>query len=488
MTLIGAPVRAALLEQRERTKRSSKAEIERFIEELESKIISLGSQICALEELRDHQRACVLALKHIGSPIHSLPVELLVEIFDLAAGDYPYIEFKDMYRVSQVCSDWRQIAHSTPRLWTRIPSLDLHRKGNVPDPMAALLARSAPLPVRISLGHNYGGINPGILEEVMKVSSRWGYLLVDTIGPTPLSLLRQLAQCRLDNLEEMDLGSIDATESTPPPAFIAPRLRKLSISNFTGEAPQIIMPWAQLTELTFECDCQDGSLEVLTQCTNLVKADITISEWSRPPQVGQDLIYCSQLQSLELWFMAENPLFFDYLSAPVLQELRLHLDLADLPTELHWAAAHFTAFQMRTPNLTRLEIHSSDAFTITSDDLVAALRSAPSLTHLKLGCYDDTVDNAFIRALHYEDGVPPLVPRLHNLVIKWTLVLMEDVLAGMIASRWWDDTELVPSLVARWTHLELQIQCNWDRPLWELREDYHLPPWPILQIFTYTYT
>ncbi|KAF7357479.1 F-box domain-containing protein [Mycena sanguinolenta] len=483
MNLTGASIRAAVVEQKERTRHCSKAEIERFIEESESKIISLESQICALQELRDHQRACVLALKHILSPIHSLPVELLAEIFHFTLRDNPNI--KDMCRVSHVCSDWRQLAHSTPRLWTRFPSIDLYRDGNVPDHIIALLARSAPLSIRISFESRSGpgekAINSGILE-MLRASSRWSSLDLSFMNTTQPPLLEQLAQYRFDSLEEMELGLITDTQSTPPPAFIVPRLRKLSISNLTGQAPQIVIPWAQLTELTLEFDCRDGTLEVLSQCTNLVKADITILEWSQSPEVGQELIHFSRLQSLELRLWADSAVFFDCVSAPVLQELRLdlHEQSWDPPTDIPWTAAHITAFQLRTPNLTRLEFNSSDALMITSDNLVAAIRSAPSLTHLNLNCRNNCVDDAFIRTLHYEDGVPPLVPRLHNLVIDGTQVLTENVVVGMIASRWWEDTELVPPSISRWTHLELKVRCNWTRPLSEIREDYHMPSDAIL--------
>ncbi|KAJ7251150.1 hypothetical protein B0H12DRAFT_994479, partial [Mycena haematopus] len=74
----------------------------------------LESQINALVELRDRERACVAALRHLISPIHTLPVELLAQIFELAIRDYIP---KDLFRISQVCSHWRQVSHSTPRLW-----------------------------------------------------------------------------------------------------------------------------------------------------------------------------------------------------------------------------------------------------------------------------------------------------------------------------------------------------------------------------------
>ncbi|KAF8189868.1 ras guanine nucleotide exchange factor domain-containing protein [Mycena galopus ATCC 62051] len=51
------------------------------------------------------------------SPIHTLPIELLAEIFELAIHDDTHIN--DVFRISQVCFDWRQLTRGTPRLWAR---------------------------------------------------------------------------------------------------------------------------------------------------------------------------------------------------------------------------------------------------------------------------------------------------------------------------------------------------------------------------------
>ncbi|KAJ6466201.1 hypothetical protein C8R45DRAFT_839520, partial [Mycena sanguinolenta] len=109
-------VRAILVEQTERTRQSSKADIERFIKESQLKIASLESQICTFVQLRDRERTCVDSLRYIISPIRTLPIELLVEVFRLAIDDETHVE--DTHRISQVCSDWRNVAHATPRLWT----------------------------------------------------------------------------------------------------------------------------------------------------------------------------------------------------------------------------------------------------------------------------------------------------------------------------------------------------------------------------------
>ncbi|KAF7357564.1 F-box domain-containing protein [Mycena sanguinolenta] len=466
-----ASIRAAVREQIERTKHSSKMEIARFIKDSELEIASLDSKIRALTKLRDSQRACVLALRYIIAPIRTLPLELMAEIFELTIEDETHI--RDAHRISQVCSHWREVAHGTPRLWSRPLRIELCRKGGfsrfwirpleekeIAAGLKAWLARSAPLSISISFGLVTKNMYPAVLEEVLAVASRSRSLIFPTASDfkTPVPLLRQLIHAKLDRLEELNLGIIDKADHTPI-AFAVPRLRTFSIADL-GE-PQIIVPWSQLTELTFSCGSPDVILEVLSQCGNLVSASITILKRTRlpGPGVGRDTsIQLSHLRSLDLDFMADFASLFDYLSAPVLQDLRLELG------EMHWTQAHLTAFQLRAPNITQLEILSG-CWSFTSDNLVTTVRNSPLLTHLELTCCDDCFDDAFIRALHYEPGPTPLVPRLHHLTVRdEEMNFTEEILAGMIASRWWTDTELisfvVPPAVARWTHVNLDVEYD----------------------------
>ncbi|KAJ6584483.1 hypothetical protein B0H19DRAFT_1105222 [Mycena capillaripes] len=73
-----------VLEQTARTKGSSKAEIQEFIEGSMANITSLESEIAALAERRDRERAIVAVLGSFIAPISTLPVELLAEVFVLA--------------------------------------------------------------------------------------------------------------------------------------------------------------------------------------------------------------------------------------------------------------------------------------------------------------------------------------------------------------------------------------------------------------------
>ncbi|KAF7330856.1 F-box domain-containing protein [Mycena venus] len=478
-------VRAIVLEQTERTRQSSKADIERFIVESELKVISLESQITsepqstALVELRDRERSTIAALRYLIAPIYSIPIELLVEIFELAIredSEEVLLYIKDTFLISHVCSDWRRVAHCTPRLWTG----HIHVNPGCRDSeqvyahgLKAWLARSAPLPVSISLsGTGTSRLSPRILEEVLEISPRWRSLRLQSQSPS--SLARRIAACNLDSLEELDLGTIYETPSDLDSGSIlvfspAARFRKVSMA-IDSDSPHVSMPWAQLTHLALH---YRSSIihDILGQCPNLVSVSIRTPGSPLLPEARRDTPFAlNHLQTLSLVFSeSAEPFmpFLDCLSAPALQ--KLCLDFGQVPTEVEseWTEARFTTFQLRSPNINQLELTHSY---LTSEDLWAALRHAPRITHLKLVGCDLCFDDTLIDALHYKDGIEPLVPRLHNLVLEkmGKSIFAPDNFVDMIVSRWWTDAQLAsystPPPVARWTSVKLGETFNLNRP------------------------
>ncbi|KAJ7210683.1 hypothetical protein B0H12DRAFT_1329989 [Mycena haematopus] len=436
--------RAVVLEQTERTKNSSMADIKRLIEESELKIISLNSQINPLVKLRDREHACVAALRYLISPVRILPVELLADIFDLVVDKFTHIHDAFEYRKSVRIGGWSLI---TPRdcgrgLFEYISRVEV-TIGSRPMSM-----------VPVSLVLESGGIDNRILEEVLSTGSRWRSLDLRVRNP-PLSLVSRLAQCRLDNLEQLDLGmrpfddDIKFEENIEPtfPSFtIVSRLRKLTISIFSDALP-IIMPWAQLTDLTLFCDSPDITLDILAQCANLVRVSARTTGWPVSPDAGRDIVALDRVRTLSLPFYGwagPFPPFFDYLSVPLLEDLRLNF--SDMMEHKEWSEAHFTAFQLRAPNITRLEL---SYLYLTLDALRAAISHAPSLTHLELNYCHQCFDDALIDALTYKNRTGTLAPRLHHLVLEnmeCDNIFTEDILGKMIASRWWSDTELASHL------------------------------------------
>ncbi|KAF7365407.1 hypothetical protein MVEN_00413200 [Mycena venus] len=296
-----------------------------------------------------------------------------------------------------------------------------------------------------------------ILEQLLTISSRWRSLRISF--SVPPEFMKRLAEYAMDNLEEVDFYvhhsyNLPTTLSFGP----APRLRKVSL----GQDMHVCMPWSQLTDLDIHPHSPQVALDTLAQCNNLVTASVHTAAWAHPPQSTEFTL--KHLRTLSLTFLDDNGQHFmpllDHLSAPALEHLHLTLE-----SNIIWMEAQFTDFQLRSPNITRLEMEDVD---LTSTDLRAVLSNTPSLTHLKLTYCPRSIDDTLFHTLLYQDGATPLVPRLHTLFLdlmsSTRIVFSEDVLASMIASRWWKDTEPESSsrrAVARWTSVELRRE-QWD--------------------------
>ncbi|KAJ6466456.1 hypothetical protein C8R45DRAFT_1173125 [Mycena sanguinolenta] len=438
----------------EQAREYSKTELERRIEESEVKLKSLETQL----ELRDQERAIVAVMKYLLSPIYGIPAELLAEFFERAIDEDTHIV--DVFRVSQVCSDWRHVAHNTPRLWTGPLEVTLDNRGHkleqpCTDGFMEWLARSAALTIPITLALNSVEVYHDLLGEVLKTASRWRSLQLD-FPEHGLLLVRRVAQHGLDSLEELDLGDTEFLEPLDgvfPSFTTAPRLRKLSMSIYSS-SPPILVPWRDLTDLNLlTCSSPDLALDALAPCANLVRLFVFTLGWTVLPQARQYNLAFTRLHTLSFTAFTRPSFavvpftpFFNSLSAPALQELFLAFG----GMRERWTETHFTAFQLRAPNITRLNLWDT---ALASDEFRTVLLHASSLTHLKLfKC--PGFDDAAITALRYVNGVTPLVPRLHNLVLEGMVHrVTDDILAGMIASRWW--TDAASRSVARWTHVEL---------------------------------
>ncbi|KAJ6502052.1 hypothetical protein C8R45DRAFT_975189 [Mycena sanguinolenta] len=323
--------------------------------------------------------------------------------------------------------------------------------------MKTWLLRSAPLSMTVSLRLSRGRHIP---DEILSTAARWRSCCLP--NKTSLSVVGQLVEARLENLERLDLGRVEfnGDDFTSFPSFTTatvPRLQKLGLDIRSDTLP-LLMPWIQLTDLTLRTHIPNIALDILAQCTNLIRAVVHTPGLAALTEARQGIIALNHLQALSIHFFraAEHFIpFLSYLSAPALEGVCL--DFGETNTDALWSQAHFTVFQLRAPNVTHLMLNCS---CLTSDDLRAALHHAPFLTHLEIA-YGDCIDDALLDALCYKAGASPLAPRLQNLFLTdiGDNNFTEDILAGMIASRWWTDAELaarlVPPAVARWTRIEL---------------------------------
>ncbi|KAJ6512038.1 hypothetical protein C8R47DRAFT_677448 [Mycena vitilis] len=427
-------------------------------------------------ELPDQERAPV-PIQGLISPIDTLPVELLVEIFTRAirvSRSDRSLHIQDAFRISHICSYWREVAIGTPGLWAGPLDIDYHRGSwelvdAYTEGLRTWFARSAPLAIPLTLTGMRSGmctkICPRVTAELLKIAPRWRALRF--VQSAPPSFIRRLAEGSLASLEELKFNKILGSFAEPDPTITsafstrAPRLRKLTMPANC----EIPMPWSQLTHLVLTGrDSPHISLNMLAQCPRLDTASLEAAAWSVPPPPRTEMITLNHLRALTLKFgsygatPSQNPLIalLDSIDAPALKDLCV---AGSYPEAMPWVEARFTPFQRRSPNITQLELSWAG---LTPNNLCAALRHAPSLTRLKLDYCPSCIDDTSLHALSYKHDAEYPVPFLRELVIHRMTGsgFTPDVLARMIASRWWTDAELAvrsaPRAVARWTQVELK--------------------------------
>ncbi|KAF7357462.1 F-box domain-containing protein [Mycena sanguinolenta] len=439
------PMRTILAQQIERTKGRASSEIKQLIAESDSRVTSLRNEITALEsqiaalvERRDRECAVGDALRSLIAPIRILPAELLAEIFVLTIrdpSDEPKLVWRnlshiqDVYRVSHVSCHWRQIATGLTRLWTGPLEVTFYRrsggqtgKENYVQGLRAWLARSAPLAVSIYIRSPINGLDQiefgsRLAEELVHVAHRTRSLRF--INRTSGWLAQRLAGRKWDALEELELGAV-ASDDDPDVHFdcsnilsfaTAPRLRKLTI-DLTSRTP---MPWAQLTDITMlKPILPEIFRDIFSQCKNVVRIGVLVRDWPVPSPPQTAVIALDHLHVLDVHWVGNTVhemVFLDSLSAPALDDLSLNFHFN---SGIEWAEVKLTAFQRRSPNITKLKI-KGNAFVLPSGALIAALRNAPALTRLSI----DFIDGDFLSALYYadDDDAEPLVPCLHSLTL-----------------------------------------------------------------------
>ncbi|KAJ7637877.1 hypothetical protein DFH06DRAFT_1302467 [Mycena polygramma] len=453
---------AVLLKQfdREYTTAAAKAtalrwiiKIKELVGKRESKIGSLKTQIAVLFKQRDCEWMTAAALHSIIAPVHTLPVELLATVFLLTLSRKSTV--KDAFRVSHVCSHWRRVAECTLQLWQGpIEIKDSKRPEDMyVDGLKTWLARSAPLCIHVRI---YTSL-PTVLEEVQRIAPRLSSLVVG--NRVPYSFFRRLAEYGVDNLAELDLQRLSASGSDCSTISLgpAPRLRKLTLNSDVAE--NIRIPWHQLSRLISSSGGRlDLVLRLLARCKNLTMASVTVGRSGRAIHMHvRNGIALQRLRKLRLHFTGTSLMapFLDCTSAPKLQTLYV----AFAP-RIMWAAAQFTAFQLRSPNITVLALGGAN---LTSADLRLALLHAPLLTQLILKQCTECMDDILFAALSYTEAMEPLVPQLRVLKLREISggeYFSQQALADMIASRWWVDSEPAPSYAplgaARWADVQLE--------------------------------
>lgn len=257
--------------EEEITIRETIHDISTTLSAVDDEITRVRATLSALEAYRStlcttlaHQQASL-------SSIRRLPPEILGEIF-LFASAGSAIECAPRSEANQdntpmllcqICSYWRTVAVSVPRLWSNIRLNLLYKplyfNQSVRNVLGLCLALSKNEPLTLSFECNGVMYFLLILETLMAHSERWKdvSLICDRFFSSQ-STLAQAKNLRLPNLRRLCIDtarSVAEWENGPPSRPLeafedAPNLRELSLTDVMHPFQSFRVPWSQLTHFS----------------------------------------------------------------------------------------------------------------------------------------------------------------------------------------------------------------------------------------------
>ncbi|KAJ7024269.1 hypothetical protein C8F04DRAFT_1270458 [Mycena alexandri] len=389
------------------------------------------------------------ALRHLSSPVAldedglhltpfvplpSLPAEILGEIFidcleeEMVSPDTQSAPLL----LCNVCRRWRDVALSTPSLWS---SLAIHfpshrRRRNL---YRNWLSRAQNTPLSLCLDDSYihspDHSTNVMIPTLLESSSQWRNLKL-TLGHG-LHLIGLLFRGdsrefspKIPSLEKLTLSIENLPDNVSLSFRDIPKLRHFALDLYR---PEIQVPWHQLT--TFRCGdiTVYDYLEILQNSCNLVdcsfRAYHRLFSGDRPPDSHVDH---PRLENLAVDFEDRRTLvLLDCLETPALKSLTLQL-----PTESLFVATMLSFISRSFIHLQTLAIAGDDG------TIVECLKAMPSLVHLKLST--SQAEPLFIQLT----GKPDFLPKLESLhvVLNGAIVpgsaFTVSLIIGLLRSRW----------------------------------------------------
>ncbi|KAJ7741327.1 hypothetical protein B0H16DRAFT_1033005 [Mycena metata] len=284
-------------------------EPERELALLDAQIEELETTLSELKEKRASLSAPIDAHRALTSPIRRVPHDVLLEIFFsclpsthnalIDASEAPLI-------LGLICRHWRNVAYTTPRIWSSIHIPSLNYRDLPPKTVLALekvveawLERSGSCPLSVSFTESFTehidpsdpALNqPSPMSQLLTASRRLRRLELTAsaralqpilnLGPDALPLLRSMA-IKTSGNKSFSEFSMDALN--------APGVQEISLS-VAGDPLSFPLRWPQLTRLNLVCfpawteqGTEGGvdanaALEVLRRCPNLSWCQIQISK------------------------------------------------------------------------------------------------------------------------------------------------------------------------------------------------------------------
>ncbi|KAJ6585447.1 hypothetical protein B0H19DRAFT_1109701 [Mycena capillaripes] len=234
------------------------AEIKQLLVSPRAEIERIDREIAQLEARRLELSTYVSEHEALISPVRQLPLDIMREIFIacIPTDQNPIMSAQTApLLLGHICSAWRAIAFSTPRLWSSIHVAEPHKKlpQHIHDEclqlVKAWLTRSGALPLSISF-YRPPSLDPSpLFDAILSFSARWKNISFS--GQNGIRLLRSDVPL-LQTIEMLHYPVGDEPVGVETHDFFnGVGVRKISIG--TNMDPiQLPLPWHQLTTLSLE--------------------------------------------------------------------------------------------------------------------------------------------------------------------------------------------------------------------------------------------
>ncbi|KAJ7759459.1 hypothetical protein DFH07DRAFT_884393 [Mycena maculata] len=288
--------------------------IRQFLSGLEGNLAALTDEIARMQSVqRDLTDQCpslreaIDAHKALLSVSRQLPEDVVRVIFldCLPAGNAVMTSREAPLLLAQVCTSWRRIAFSTPRLWSAlhvvVPNTSRFRQ--MTGAVDAWLTRSGALPLSITLAVSRA-CEPGsdniatMIDVLANFSTRWQRVKI-TLSPrtilTPLTNLQPSDVPMLESITFKAMGN-DTWQNLVTAVDIpwrrfrflqTPALRSASLGSLGGNILATPLPWPLLHTLSLTAGnlkdsdsfelTTSATLLILRLCSNLVSCTICIT-------------------------------------------------------------------------------------------------------------------------------------------------------------------------------------------------------------------
>ncbi|KAJ7022051.1 hypothetical protein C8F04DRAFT_1139261 [Mycena alexandri] len=352
--------------------------------------------------------------------------------------------------LGRLCSSWRAISLSTPRLWATLhvcepsndpallPSFKFQTKYDQRlEAMTAWLARSGNCPLSISFQSDFVEGTPSsvsFLGAIIPFASRWQKIQLMSLAPPLVEVLSHLTENDVPILQSLAVNNMCIQDELPPSQrwtsvqiLHGRRLSEISIWSTYNIAAELPVRWNILTSLTLEDFSLNPpftsgrALEVLSRCPELQTCRFNIVDWGTGGPVVGSIVECPSLNSLHLT-CSGNPAailrrIFEFLVVAQLKHLGIQGH--GNPDSDSDSDTNFPAFHAASKEFESFSIHST---VLPRQAFFAVLRSLPpTLRRLELTLSSDFAVSDGVLALltPSEDAVvSPFCPASRELVMK----------------------------------------------------------------------